>query len=284
MKKGAVITFLLLQLLIWQSVAAATQWMYAQKLEGTRMGPCTEFVDSESVVIKGERMVYWSLWLFDEPAGPQKIRKVLWKNEALLLEPKQVRSLESYHYDADDTEVYQYLNPTMFSPMMENSSAIRALQYAKDDGRVLSVKPTDVGLASPKWYTAARIDDSFDLRFDVTSVKALPKWNNHDVPSVFEITVKFIWNEKGVKVRREELMRQKPQQHGYEGLSYSVTTYRFQTDANRMIILRTTDHDLNDNLLAFSVENNWRDYLSGSVEERIRKIGVRYFAGDVERM
>jgi len=284
MKKSAVITFLLLQLLIWQSVVAASQWMYVQKIEGTRMGPCTEFVDSESVVIKGERMVYWSLWLFDEPAGPQKIRKVLWKNEALLLEPEQVRSLESYHYDADDTEVYQYLNPTMFSPMMENSSATRALQYAKDDGRVLSVKPADIGIASPKWYNTPKINDSFVLLFDVTSVKALPKWNNHDIPSVFEITVKFIWNEKALKVRQEELLRQKNQRPGYGGLSYSVTTYRFQTDAHKLIALRTTDYDSNNNQLAFSIEYNWREYLSGSVEERIGKIGVRYFAGDVERM
>ena len=58
------------------------------------MGPCNEYLDTESVVKTGQRLVYWTIWLLDAPGGKQQVRKILRKNEALLSDPKQTGEVQ----------------------------------------------------------------------------------------------------------------------------------------------------------------------------------------------
>lgn len=144
MKNIKIIALLLLVLMLGQGTAVAANWTYIQRLEGTRMGPCNEYLDTESVVKTGERMVYWTIWLLDAPGGKQQVRKILRKNEALLSDPKQMRALETYQYDINDAEVYQSLKPSMFTELSPDSAAYRALQYARQDAGTDSPKPTSI--------------------------------------------------------------------------------------------------------------------------------------------
>ena len=89
-------------------------------------------------------MVHWTIWLLDAPGGKQQVRKILRKNEALLNDPKQIRALETYQYDINDAEVYQSLQPSMFTELTPDSAAYRALQHARQDDGSDSVKPNSI--------------------------------------------------------------------------------------------------------------------------------------------
>ena len=284
MRKFSLLTILLLCLLAWQGNVSAAQWMYFERLEGTRMGPCTEYVDAESVVKNGARLIYWTLWLLDEPGGDKQVRKVLWKNEATLSEPKQERALEFYQYNAEGEEVFQYLKPGVNSALLENSSALRAFQYLRKEGEAISPKPLNLAVSKPRWFTVGATHSGFKLLFDVRSIQPVVKTDPPNIPVLFEITVKRAWNAEGAETRRAFLMQQKYQQHGYEELSYTVTTYRFLTNSNKMMVLRTTDRDQNNIPLDCFVESDWREVAPGSVEEQIKRTGLRWFKGDLESM
>lgn len=146
MKKLGILTVVLLCLIfVLQCTASASaKWIYVQRLEGTRKGSCSEYLETGSVTKNGPRLVYWTLWVLDEPGGNQQVRKILWKNEALLSEPKQVRALETYQYDGKGVEVYQYLKPTVGSKLVESSAAYQALQYANENSCGEPAKPTDI--------------------------------------------------------------------------------------------------------------------------------------------
>ena len=139
-----IIALLLLVFMIGQGTAVAASWTYIQRLEGTRMGPCGEYLDTESVVKTGQKLVYWTIWLLDAPGGKKQVRKILRKNEALLNDPKQIRALETYQYDINDAEVYQSLQPSMFTELTPDSAAYRALQHARQDDGSDSAKPNSI--------------------------------------------------------------------------------------------------------------------------------------------
>ena len=282
MKKMTGLIILAFWLFVWQTTAAAANWMFVQRLEGTRMGACNEYIDEESVARTGDRMICWTLWLYDKPFGKQAAERILSKKEVVLNEPGQVRTLEYYHYNQAGDEVFQYLKPMMYSPLAESYSAQRALQYVRDKGGLLAEKPTDIDVSPPRWFTSGLSFNDFELLFDIRSIKALPKLSGTILPAQFEITVKRAWREQAVAVRQAELMKQKPTQHAYAGLAYSVTTYRFRTDVDKMMVLLTVDQDRNGVPMTFTTENTWRELRPGSVEMQVRQIGLNWFRGDME--
>lgn len=161
MKKFGVLTLLLLCLAVWHGSAAASQWMYVERLEGTRMGSCTEYMDAESVVRNGSRLIYWTLWQLDEPGGNRQVKKVLWKKEVSLHDPKNERTLEFYQFDIDDIEVFRYLTPGMPTNVLDTSTALRASQYLREEGGSLSPKPASIdGSARLHFGLCAAVADS----------------------------------------------------------------------------------------------------------------------------
>ena len=282
MKKLAGIFILMLWLFTWQSTVTAANWLFVQRLEGTRMGACNEYLDAESVVRRDDRVVYWTSWLYEKPFGKQQVRQVLWKKEALLDGPGRVRALEYYYYDLTGEEVFQYLTPTMFSPLVDNYAAQRALHYARQDGSLVTGKPSDRDIAAPRWYSTGVEFKDFDLLVDMRSIKAAPKVAATELPNQFEMTVKRVWTEQAAIARRAELMRREPLRHAYAGLEYMVTTYRFSTDAEKMLVLLNSDHNQHGVPMAFATESDWREFRPDSAEHQIRQIGLRRLRGEIE--
>ena len=282
MKKLAGIFILMLWLFTWQSAATAANWLFVQRLEGTRMGACNEYLDAESVVRRDGRVVYWTSWLYEKPFGKQQVRQVLWKKEALLDGPGRVRALEYYYYDLTGEEVFQYLTPTMFSPLVDNYAAQRALHYARQDGSLVTGKPSDRDIAAPRWYSTGVEFKEFDLLVDMRSIKAAPKVAATELPVQFEMTVKRVWTEQAAAARRAQLMQSEPARHAYVGLEYMVTTYRFRTDAEKMLVLLTSDLNQHGVPMAFATETEWRQLLPGTPEAQFRQIGLRWLRGEIE--
>ena len=282
MKKVAGLIMLLLFTFTLQGVAVAANWLFVQRLEGTRMGVCNEYIDEETVVRRGDQIIYWTMWLYEKPFGNQQVQKVLWKKEALLDGPGRVRGLEYYHYDQAGEEVFQYLKPTMFSPLADNYAARRAVQYARQDGSLLTEKPLDLSISPPRWYSAGVGFKEYELLVDVRSIKAVPKVAAAEVPAQFEMTVKRIWTEQAAAARRAQLMQSDPARYAYAGLEYMVTTYRFRTDAEKMLVLLNSDHNQHGVPMAFATETDWRQILPDSPEAQFRQIGLRWLRGEIE--
>ena len=282
MKKLTGLSVLVVWLFAWQGVAVAANWLFVQRLEGTRMGVCNEYIDEETVVRRGDQIVYWTMWLYEKPFGKQQVQRVLWKKEAILSGSGQVRGLEYYHYDQAGEEVFQYLKPTMFSPLADNYAARRAVYYARQDGSLLTEKPSDLDISPPRWYSTGLEFKDFELLVDVRSIKAVPKVPAADVPVQFEMTVKRVWTEQAAAARRAELMQREPLRHAYAGLEYMVTTYRFRSDADKMIVLLSSDHNQHGVPMSFAVETAWQDVLPASPEGKFRQIGLRWLRGEIE--
>ena len=258
----------------------AANWMYVQRMEGTRLGPCHEFIDADSVAQSGDQLIFWSLWQMEEPSGPQGIVKVLRKKEARLNEPRQSRILEYYYYGADGEEIRRYQKPGMFSSF--DGSSRRALHYVASASKPTADKPTELDVSLPRWTASGSEHDGFELFIDIRSIRALPRQEKAGVPAEFEMTVKKVWTPAGAAVRIAELNKNRPAKHGYRNLAYSTTTYRFQLGRNRSMLLMHSDHDANGVTLEFSFDDEWRDLAAGSLAEELRTIGVRWFRGEWE--
>jgi hypothetical protein len=76
------------------------QLEYFKRLEGTRYGPCTEYVDADSVVTDDDRVVYWTIWVLDETLKYDGTKKILFKKETPLVYPRQYRTLGQYFLTA----------------------------------------------------------------------------------------------------------------------------------------------------------------------------------------
>ena len=277
MKKLTGLIILVLWLFVWQGTAAAENWLFVQRLEGTRMGVCDEYIDETSVVRAGEKMVFWTLWLYEKPFGKQQAQRVLYKKEVVLTPPGQVRTLEYYHYDQAGTEVLQYLKPMMFSPLEHSYAGQRALQYARAAGDLLSEKPLDIEVAPPRWQAIAMDSNEFSLWLDTNSIKMLSPAGGSPRSALFEITVKRVWSEQAAAARRNELMLRDPARHAYAGLAYQVVTYRFHRDDDQMIVLLITDHNLQGVPMAFAMETDWQRILQDSFAAKVKQLGSDWF-------
>lgn len=281
MKKCGCLLLVIACLMLGQSRGLAAHWMYVQRLEGTRFGPAHEFVDAESVLKTGTRLTYWTLWLLENPAGPDQILKLLRKNEAELADPQQSRVLGFYQYKADDAEVRRYLQPGTAGSL--NVGALRALHYAQDDLPADMNKPEELQVSLPRWHSSGLANSSYRLLFDVRNLKATAKWDRAaGVPPEFEITVKQEWTEAGAAQRRAELTQAEPAHHGYRDLCYTLTTYRFHPQKRQGILLWQSDHNRHGVTLQYFVGNEWKTIAGGSIEETVENQGVEWFQGKIE--
>ena len=104
----------LVALFVLSGTASATNWIYLQRQEGTRFGPGTEYIDVDSVVKDDDKVVYWTIWVFDETVAYDGTKKILWKQEALLSGPPRHRNVKMYQYNNEDVEIRNYLKPMGF--------------------------------------------------------------------------------------------------------------------------------------------------------------------------
>lgn len=275
--KSRVFGILLVSLFLLSSSVGAANWIYLQRLEGTRYGACTEYLDTESVVRKQARVHYWTLWVLDDKQSSNNIKKMLRKSEGVLGDPLQTRFLEYYQYDVDDKEVFRYVNTadSFFTepPGSSGEFAVRrALEYVKGQGELFSGKPTDLNAPGPRWF-GSRAFDEFALQWDIRSISAYPR----NKPDTVEITVKWNWNEKGLVARQNYLAALPPRVgEGYQHIKYTKVNYRFQVSQNKMMILSISDYDENNQRLYFAEVYKWQDIEPGSQHEVARKIAIQW--------
>lgn len=263
--------------LTMHGVSNAAHWMYVQRLEGTRYGPCHEFIDAESVWQDGSSLFYWSLWLLEQPYGPERIQKILRKNEASLKTPVQVRSLESFQYSEGDREVRRYLQAGMWSQYRQE--ALRARHYLDETRKKEPARPASLDVSLPRWYRTTVETEEYRLLVDVRSIRSTRKGEPGEVPSEFEMTVKKVWTDFGARVRRIRLNEEKPVHHRYESLTFSVLTYRFRSGEDQMMLLWQSDHDDREIPLAFFIGDAWQRM--GPEHKMIRGQGLHWFEGSL---
>ncbi len=275
MKRGV-----LLWLLAWfcfMGTADAANWTYLQRLEGTRFGACTEYVDIDSVVRDGERVVYWTLWVVDDDGHPHQYKKVLWQNEVLLSQILQNRNLSSYYYDKDGRELFRSLKPGSFALLPMDSERLqgvqRALAFAKDGKIDLQSRPEHLLADGPRWYGTMPCSDG-DLYWDVHSVVVWPPVD----PEYIEIRMRWVWNEQGIAARIAEVeaLAVKPRPV-LQDLRHTVIHYQFSLREEKSRVVSYADYDRRQRRISLLDGGAWQPIAPGSREEIAKRIAMRWF-------
>lgn len=262
---------LLVSLFILSNSAFAANWVYFQRLEGTRYGACTEYLDADSVVKDDNKVTYWTILVLDEKLKYDGTKKILYKKEAPLDGPPRHRTLEMYGYNVEDVEIRRHL----FEPMTFYSSPPdeihRILQYAKAGTGNDTLRPDHTMTPTPRWYGFVEFEDC-SLYWDINSIVAWPR----DNPTTVEIIVKWVWNPKGLEQRKAFLMAQRSHREGYDDLRYTLVNYQFLTTQNKMRILSVADHNGSHERVSFFEGDEWQDIEKGSRDDRARKIALNW--------
>lgn len=262
---------LLVSLFILSSSAYAAAWVYFQRLEGTRYGACTEYLDTDSVVKDNDKVTYWTIWVFDRKSQFHDMRKILWKKEAPLAVPPRHRSLEMYGYNGEDVEIRRHLFESMSFYSAPPDEIRRLLPYAKAGTGSDALKPDHTTTPTPRWYGAEEFEDC-SLYWDINSIVVWPR----DNPATVEIIVKWVWNQKGLEQRKAFLMAQRSHREGYDDLRYTLVNYQFLTTQNKMRILSVADHNDNHERVSFFEGDEWQDIEKGSRDDRARQIALNW--------
>ncbi len=257
--------------------AEAANWTYVQRLEGTRFGACAEYVDADSVVRQGERIVYWTMWVVDDGEHPYPYKKLLWQNEVVMSKVWQQRSLRSYYYDKDEQEVFRYLQPGAFALLPMESARLqgvqRALAFAKDGTIDLAARPEHLLAAAPRWYGTVT-DWAGELYWDVHSVIAWPPLDSE----IIEIRTRWVWNELGAAARQAEVaaLTIKPRPT-LEGLHHTIIHYQFSLRENKVKVISAADYDQHQRRISLVDGGDWQAIAPGSREEMARRIALQWF-------
>lgn len=249
----------------------AANWVYLQRLEGTRYGACTEYVDAASVIKAGEKMIYWTIWVLDGDEYRHAIKKILWKRETSLPGyPLQKRILEQYYFNAENQEIRRYLEPT--KDYRDSDDEIkRVLGYAKE-AAYDTARPDYIDVPKPKWYGVMNYDD-FDLYWDIHSIVAWPQ----DNPTTIDVRVKKVWSQEAQERRKALLASlQKPYRQNYDGLTYTLVNYQFSINESLVRILGETDYDSRGHRMTVVDGSERKDFDCGSVEEAVRGIALHW--------
>lgn len=259
------------------ATAAAADWVYMQRLEGTRYGACTEYIDADSVCRDDTKVSYWTIWVFDEASAYHPVMKILWKREAPLpgLEGQR-RILERYYFDAAEVEIQRYPEPV--KDYSDKDDEVRmALGHARA-ARMSGEQPPDhVLIPTTRWYGFIS-DDGCDLYWDVSSIVAWPR----NEPTAVDIRVKKVWHPEAVDKRKAEILAKFRYKQDYDGLTYTIANYRFLLQQDRWRILEETDFDDAGRRMTVLDGNNWQTIEAGSMADIVRSVALRWLAGDVE--
>ena len=268
-----IVVLLLIIFVSLPSSTFATNWVYLQRLEGTRDGPCTEYIDTDSVIKEDNKLVYWTIWVLDETLDYDGTKKILFKKEAPLVYPLRQRNLEIYRYDSEDVEIRRDdLKQMNFYYMEAQDEINRALQYANAAANG-SAQPDHSASPTPRWYGYIELDDC-KLYWNIRSITAWPQ----DSPTTVDIIIKFVWNMEGLAKREAYLKAKRP--YGYRGdydcLSYTLVNYRFLLTENRMRILSEVDYDTDNQRMTLLDGTDWCDIEKGSKNDLARKIALNW--------
>lgn len=264
-----IIVLVLIVLFMASNATFAANWVFLQRQEGTREGPCTEYIDTDSVVRYEDKVVYWTIWVLDEKLGYDGARKIMFKKEVPLVYPLRHRNLEIYRYDGEDVEIRRYLMPTNTYYAGSPDETNQALQYARPAKVGEVTKPDPAGTPTPRWYGFIELPDC-DLYWNINSITAWPR----DNPTTVGIIVKLVWNKEGLEKRKAYLMS-KPYQ-AYEGVKYTLVSYQFLTFENRVRIKEVTDYREDNTRISLLGGTDWLDIEKGSKEEWARKIALNW--------
>mgnify|MGYP003617008710 CR=1 FL=1 len=263
--------------LITASSCAAADWVYLQRLEGTRYGACTEYIDASSVLNDGTVVSYWTIWVFDEASAHHPVMKMLWKKEAPLPGFKgQRRILERYYFDAANREIQRYLEP--IKDYGDRDDEIRiALGYSRPGKTGRDAPPDHILTPSPRWYGYV-LTAECDLYWDVRSIVSWPR----NEPTEVDIRVKKVWHPEAIDKRKADIRAKFRYQQSYDGLTYTVANYRFLLQQGRCRILEETDFTADGRRLTVVDGTDWQTVEAGSTEEIISSIALRWLANDEE--
>ena len=259
------------------ATAAAADWVYMQRLEGTRYGACTEYIDADSVCRDDTKVSYWTIWVFDEASAYHPVMKILWKREAPLpgLEGQR-RILERYYFDAAEVEIQRYLEP--IKDYSDKDDEVRmALGYSRPGKAGRDAPPDHVLTPTSRWYGFIS-NDGCDLYWDVSSIVAWPR----NEPTAVDIRVKKVWHPEAVDKRKAEILAKFRYKQDYDGLTYTIANYRFLLQQDRWRILEETDFDDAGRRMTVLDGNNWQTIEAGSMADIVRSVALRWLAGDGE--
>lgn len=268
-----IIVFMLSVLFILSNTTFAANWVYLQRQEGTRYGPCTEYFDADSVVKEKEKITFWLLWVLDEITPSNDVKKILFKHEVLLDQPMKKKISAMYTYDSANKEISRYptLSSSGFYTVQPGSMAQeyiqRVLLYAKEGMEADVVQPNNITAPGPKWYKAAELPDC-ELYWDVNS---LAVWPQNSLKH--EVVVKVVWSEKGLEKRKAELAMFSKRFYplAYEDVSYTLLSYQFLVEQNKCRILEVTDYNDAGYRITLLDGNEWHDIVDGSRDDIVRQ-------------
>lgn len=266
---GKTVASFLLALFILSNSVFAASWVYFQRQEGTRWGPCTEYLDIDSVVKYEDKVVYWTVYVLDESLQYDGTKKILFKKEAPLVYPLGYRTLEQYLYNGIDAEIRRYITPGNYYHK-ESEEVSRVLEYAKA-GRDSSVQPDHTVTPTPRWYGFIELEDCA-LYWNIHSIVAWPQ----DNPTIVELTVKYVWNKDGLDKRMAYLKTQKHYSAGFDGLSYTLVNYQFLLTENKGRTLTEADYNVGGERRTLLESYDWHDIAKGSKEEQARRIALKW--------
>lgn len=269
---GKTIVLLLISLFILSNSAFATGWVYLQRQEGTRWGPCTEYVNIDSVVKNEDKVVYWTIYVLDEVLQYDGTKKILFKKEAPLVYPLQYRTLEQYYYNSEGLEIRNYTNQGKYY-YEEPEEIGRVLEYAKS-GQDRVAKPDHTVTPNPRWCGFVELEDCV-VYWNVNATVAWPQAN----PTTVEMTVKYLWNKAGIEKRITYLKAQKWYHAGVDGLNYTLVNYQLLLTENRVRILSEADHNIANRRMTLLEGSGWYDIAKGSKEEQVRRIALNWLNG-----
>lgn len=271
---GKIIAISLAALFILSNTVLAANWVYLQRQEGTRYGPCTEYIDADTVIQADGRLTYWTLWVFDEKSDHHPIMKILRKKETLLTDdPLKHSILEMYHFDEANVEIKSYLKPMKD---YDDINIIRILGYAKDTQPAATLQPDHVVTPKPRWYGSLPFDDG-DLYWDIHSIIAWPQNN----PAVIDIRIKQVWNQQGIDKRKAYLSTKKPYSMNKDNdVKSTILSCQVLVNQPQLRIREVTDYDSTDRRSTLLDGIDWHEIEPGSMEEAIRTIALNWLDGD----
>lgn len=266
------VAIFLVVLFMCSNTVLAANWVYLQRQEGTRYGPCTEYIDADSVIKEENKVTYWTIWVFDEKSDHHNIMKMLRKKETILsAQPQQHRILKQYFFDAENEEIQHYLEPVKDYGKLTDEVK-RALGYAKFGTAIAIPRPDHVVTPTSRWYGFLAYDDC-NLYWDIHSIVVWPQ----DKPTVIDIRVKQVWDEKGVERRKAFLATQKPYSLNKENdVSSTVLSYQLLINQPKLRILEVTDYDGEDHRITLLDGVDWKEIEPGSMDDAIRSVALNW--------
>ena len=266
-----IIVCMISTLFIFSNTTFAANWIYLQRQEGTRYGPCTEYFDVDSVARDKDKLIVWRLWVLDEPPIFGPIKKILFKQEVLLDQPMKKGNAATYTYDTNDQEIRRYstVTPGFYEVRpnsMEENSIERVLLYAQEGKEGDSAEPSHILPPERVWYKAADISDG-QLYLDITS---LVVWPQHSINKL-EVTAKVVWNEQGFGKRKAQLAELSKKRYplAYEKVGYTLFSYQFLVRENRSRIFEVTDYDDTDDRITVLEGIEWQDIEADSRDKAV---------------